>query len=227
MELEENKRLFPIVVGSKITEQSTSFQAQEMLLCSSCEKKLNKDGEKYFFTLYDELNRADKVKSIFKDIAPIMGNLDSQCYNAQNLNINFTTLTYFALSIFWRGAVCNWKLLRQSTKGIQLGPYQEPIREFLMDQKHYPKNVFLTMWISDSPPKGNYFTFPYSTKEDGYHLHKFIVSNIYFVMAVGNKVPNYFQHLCLYSSPLHPILVSNVVYKVMTNNIKTLYHMMN
>ena len=63
-------------------------------------------------------------------------------------NIDHDKLMYFALSVFWRGAVKVWNRGGDTTDLLDLGQYEEPIRLFLLGKAPVPKDVVVvaSLW---------------------------------------------------------------------------------
>ncbi|PYR95640.1 MAG: hypothetical protein DMF84_00180, partial [Acidobacteria bacterium] len=52
--------------------------------------------------------------------------------------IDAARLAYFGVSVFWRASVHDWVLMRRRPKRLELGPYEEPLRLFLMGLAGFP-----------------------------------------------------------------------------------------
>src|SRR5208282_3621628 len=57
-------------------------------------------------------------------------------------------LIYFGMSVFWRAAAHEWNVLGKDYK-ISLGPYEEPIRRYLLGETAFPGKVTLSVRVSD------------------------------------------------------------------------------
>jgi len=121
------------VTATKILQISWQFHAH--LLCRSCEDRLNKGGETWVlkhmarqiprpqFLLFDLLNESALCEA----------DDDGRVYASAELpQIDTAKLAYFALSMFWRTTIHEWKGIDGFTRRLSLGSYAEPVRQFLL-----------------------------------------------------------------------------------------------
>ena len=96
-------------------------------------------------------------------------------------------LVYFGLSVIWRAGVNRWSDDHR-TINIDLGPYLEPLRLFLLDETPFPRSMLLAVRVSsltDYVPSVNY---PESRREAICRYHGFGVLGVYFVLFVGKQI---------------------------------------
>jgi hypothetical protein len=69
-------------------------------------------------------------------------------------SLDMDKIVYFAVSVFWRGAVHQWtSSLRSEAPDVHLCAYEEPIRQFLLGTSPLPDDVALTVFVC---PNGAY-----------------------------------------------------------------------
>jgi hypothetical protein len=228
LEQEDGKINHPILASKSpqqkhALEHPISFQARDYVLCRECENKFNKNGETYFLSLYNEETKSFRIKDDLSRLKPKLSNQESSVYSNKLHKLSYEQLTYFALSIFWRGSVNKWQINRKPIERIYLNIYQETIRKFLNDTTTYPDHVYLSLWISTTKREGDYFRFPYSTKASNFYFHQFLVSNLLFTLSVGKNTPESLRKFCLYSSEEHPIVLSSTVDVILLKFFKVLF----
>jgi hypothetical protein len=127
-----------------------SAQYRDYVFCEECEDRLNKHGEKWVlantpksyggkFPLHDSL----------EPLKPILYGERINVYDVSGVSgFDMQKLVYFGTSIFWRAAVHDWKTSAgQEAPKVNLGPYKESMREFLLGITSFPKDLVLAIDI--------------------------------------------------------------------------------
>lgn len=153
------------------------------------------------FPLYDGLTK----------YAPEWVDGDVILYSAaKNPEIDVDKLTHFAMGIFWKASVHSWSGQSRDPR-IELGPYSEAIRRWLRGETSFPAHIVLLMTVS--VPLRAQFTFntPHEGKRQGWRSYFLHVPGVLFILDVGRQVLAEMGLLCLYQSPIHPIVVSESI----------------
>jgi hypothetical protein len=90
----------------------TSKQIKTRLLCSECEQRFSKHGETWVLARCLQADGSFPLAALLASRLPDVSLPTSPTrvyYAAAIPEINIMALTYFAASIFWRGAVHPWK----------------------------------------------------------------------------------------------------------------------
>jgi hypothetical protein len=175
------------------------------LLCRECERRFDEGGEKWTLANY---YRGDsfRLKETLLSSQPIVPFDGGALYTgAGNARIDMDRLCYFAASVFWRGACQKWTILGEDVH-IQLGPYEEPLRKFLLDAAPFPERMALVIRVysetafnaTASPPR-------FEFNGNGFHQYGFNVPGIEFRLAVGSKIPPEYYELCPIRCPDRPL----------------------
>jgi hypothetical protein len=110
-------------------------------------------------------------------------------------------LVYFGASVFWRAAVCEWKLSSELIH-IRLGGYAEELRRYLLDEATFPRDVVLHIGVSALPGTLDASLHPKSSRtKTGIDRHRFIIPGMYFTMLAGSKITDNERFLCAAHSP--------------------------
>lgn len=184
----------------------TSKQVTGFVLCSACEQLLNTNGEDWMipqlstvqkFPLYQELT----------SIAPEASWEDTTAYAASKLEtIRVDLLAHFALGIFWKAAVHDWQT-GQGTLRIQLGPYRNGLRDFLLGGP-FPKHTYLMTTLVPPALPTISARLPITHRSAQFPCHSFYVPGVEFTLTVGNRVPDFLVATCVVSNAARPIMVS-------------------
>jgi hypothetical protein len=105
--------------------------------------------------------------------------------------IDLSQLSYFALSVFWRASACPWDMLDHFAQ-INLGPYQEKLRRFLLGEEGFPEQAVLMVNVSTNPTPQLGAVFPYSNRANGVWQHRFSIPGMAFWLHLGtfrDKLP--------------------------------------
>jgi hypothetical protein len=69
-----------------------------------------------------------------------------------------------------------------------LGPYETPIREFLLGECRFPNGVALIVRIASSKVYTGGVMLPTCRPENGWHGHKFVIPGIDFTLHLGSRI---------------------------------------
>jgi hypothetical protein len=98
-----------------------------------------------------------------------------------------TFLIYFAMSVFWRAGAHTWAFGGEEIH-IELGPYEEPMRKFLLGEQGFPNDMALYVRVIADDLLLSTSRLPGSEKRNGVHLHDFSVPGINFDLFVGKQL---------------------------------------
>jgi hypothetical protein len=199
----------PVLVTQTITLQS-SKQVWSHLLCAECEDRFSKGGEQYAlsqvhngtdFPLLDRMNVAMPVQT-----GPSVG---VSLYSGTAMGIQADKLTYFALSIFWRGSAHRWSLPNGGAIWNSLGVYEPPIRDYLLGKGPYPPDlVLLVIACTDWQSQGNFYS-PATVVGNQIPSLGLLTRGIHFRLFLTNNLPAYIKKLCFATSPRHFIAMGS------------------
>jgi hypothetical protein len=190
----------------------TSRQLKRHLLCGPCEIRLNKGGENWVlrhclqndgrFLLAEKLAYAKPVMSAPEN--------STRIYSAALVpGIDVAQISYFAASIFWRGSIYPWN--DDGSIPVQLGPFQERFRRYLMGEEPFPKHACL--WVAVREGKGidRLTHVPMGARIGELHAYKFPMPGLAFTLLVSRNVPAKNRSICFDCGPGNPIIVTPVL----------------
>jgi hypothetical protein len=193
----------PIVITPDIIIESDR-QIQDYVFCESCEDVFNKRGETWVLPLLAQLNAPFPLCDMLAKQALSQVHGEAKIYaTALNPEIQADKLIHFGMGIFFKAAVYSWSGTR-TEPWINLGPYTELIRRFLLGEIAFPARMCLTAAVLPSPTRAIGFCQPYRDSTEGKFSYRFHACGIQFV---GNKVTSEDRSGCFASNPAHPMIV--------------------
>jgi hypothetical protein len=97
-------------------------------------------------------------------------------------------LVYFALSMFWRASAHTWRNVSGFMEGIELGPFEESIRRFLLGNEFPADTVILvSVWPTRDILPAAYT--PRRGRAHGYHCFNFLIPGLEFKLLTGRQIP--------------------------------------
>jgi hypothetical protein len=190
----------------------TSRQFQKHLLCCDCEDRLNKGGEAYVlkhmarqvpspeFPLYDLLT----------DEMICDADEDCRVYDTSGvLEVDTAKLAHFALGVVWKTSVTDWVGVDAFSRRLCFGPYEDPIRRFLLGEAPFPKHCFVHVYVwpeKSSVVYGTYLPRLHTARQS--HVYSYYIPGVTFVVHVGKGVKQERRELCCFSNERKPIAAS-------------------
>ena len=162
-----------VVVASDKT-YPTSLEIREHLLCSACEEVLGK-AERGFSQLFIQHDGSFPLRDRLIDAPTLAEDEYSTVKSGSALrDEQLKMLTYFALSVFWRGSVGTWEYGgRKPKKNCLGGKYEEMLRRYLLGKADIPDSMSLMVMVSKRPAPILFIHVPISSRNHGYHMHRF------------------------------------------------------
>jgi hypothetical protein len=189
----------PVLITKNVS-MATSKQIKDYVLCAECEERFNKFGENWVLA-----NMARPEGFLMQDAVtaakPIASNENFACYSGAAIPaIDMEALVYFALSVFWRASAHTWKNVSGYMEGIELGPFEETIRRFLLGEQ-FPDNtvVLVSVWPTKDVLLAAYT--PRRGKAPGCHCFNFLIPGLEFKLMTGKGIPEDLRAMCSYASP--------------------------
>lgn len=200
----------PVALSNNELVQS-STQLSDYLLCSDCEQKFSKNGESWVLAnIPRNYEEQFPILNALNAETPILEEGGTKVYaGAKVKRLDMEKIVYFAMSVFWRGAVHVWKSsLHSEAPDVNLCAYEEPIRQFLLGASPLSDDVAVTVYVC---PKGsilNAVLFPWDEHLPDCSRYVFYISGLGFVLHFADKLAPQFKATCAYHSPDKVVIVS-------------------
>lgn len=200
----------PVLISANQYRQ-LAVQGRAYLLCNHCESRLDQGGESWMlhhcsrgrgrFRLRDLLG---KQQPLAVDRDPLGLDRDILIYRVDETIARH--LTYFATSVFWRGAVREWPIGRDSTELLELGPFEEPMRLYLLGLCQFPSRIAISVFVSNRPHPPLASAYPRTFKDEhGMRFHRFYIPGLMFTLYAGNSAATV-EFMSVTTAPVHPVL---------------------
>jgi len=197
-----------LLTGSKPVQ--TSWQMTAHLLCQDCEQSLSKNGETWVlkhclrkegFSLASIL--ASRVPDVSSEGTP------TRLYYASRIpEIDASALAYFAASMFWRASIHPWK--DDGTIPVELGPFREQFRLYLMGQGFFPTDCSLWLAIREGKEIDRLTYAPIGSRVGNFHVYRFPMPGLAFSLIVSKNIPDAHREKCFVHGPGNPIFVNPI-----------------
>lgn len=193
----------PVLVTSRIS-LTTSRQITGRVLCAECEERFSKLGEAWVLA---NMARPEgfRIQEALASTKPIGASEEFACYSSAVIpEIKMDALVYFALSIFWRASAHTWRNVSGLMEGIDLGPFEERIRRFLLGDT-FPTDIVIlvSVWPTKDVLPAAYT--PRRGRAPGCHAFNFLIPGLEFRLLAGKQIPEGLRAICSYTSAEKPI----------------------
>jgi len=194
----------------------TSRQVRDHLLCSSCEDLFNRSGERWVLGQYYN-GKTFILHDTLSSMTPVLHDGDVRCYAAAgNPHIDFASLAYFAISVFWRSAVHRWPVPGGRLVPIDLGSYEDELRLFLLGTAGFPSEAVIIVCVTATPEPPLAAYAPLRGREREYHYYRFTIPGMAFTLCIGRRIPAVVRKLCILRSP------GNLIFMAQTDDTRIL-----
>ncbi len=196
----------PVVTDRNIALQ-TSRQMKDELLCHECDNRFGQKGENWVqanmyttegFPIRDALGGAPPAYEIPEHAIYSVSDIPA---------IDMEQVGYFALSFFWRAAVHSWTTTGSASQLLELGPYEEDMRRYLLAEAAFPKDMVLlvAVWFRNTPPRFVITPVEYRNapgEKRDFRKYTAYVPGISLDLLVGKRIPRSLRERCSYESRL-------------------------
>lgn len=199
------------VVMTRAVSKTSSSQLVARLLCSTCEDRFNRNGERYALSWFRPRKIADGDFPLLERLRlalPIQSSPALSAYAANRVGIDTERFGYFAFSILWRAAVHGWRMPDgRLTQKIELSEFEKPLRAYLLSQAELPPEFVLIFTVCcDQESRGSFY--PPALKQNAvFPSYGLLVQGVHFNIVVGHALPLDLRNLCCMRSVQRPIFL--------------------
>lgn len=199
----------PWVLTKKTAVQS-SKQETAYLLCQDCEQRFNENGERWVLKHCLRKDGKSRLADILAAKKPVAWSDTTKLYYAHDVpEINISALAYFAASIFWRGSIHPWNY--NGSFPVTLGPFQEPFRQYLMEEQAFPKDCSLFVVVREGKEVDRLTFPPTGGRRGNFHLFNFPMPGLAFTLITSKNIPIRYREKCFVHGSGNPIIAGNVI----------------
>lgn len=192
--LSESGNRHPLVITGRSAYQ-TSRQAVDYLLCFVCEQRFRERGEDWVLARSYRGPGDFRFRDILRQHEGLSLTPQGTIYATANIPaFDLEKVVYFAASVFWRAAVHKWRRDDYEEK-FELGPYEEPLRVFLLEDGSFPDGLVLRLWISSFEDRYCAVChLPERGRKGGVRSYQFAIPGMTFEMMAGSHMsPVHYQ----------------------------------
>jgi hypothetical protein len=186
-----------IVMTPKVT-LATPRQLWAHLLCTQCERRLNKFGETSVLRWLDNGNTFPLLDRMQVSI-PVKREKGVVTFSGSAIGVDTAPFAYFALALLFKGSIHRWPTVEGQTTSVELGQFQGLIRKFLLGGP-FPDNVYVVVAVcEDVGSRGTVYA-PSPLAETRDRTFWFLTRGLWFhVIADADSSPSW-GALCCYRS---------------------------
>lgn len=190
----------PVLVNQQVSLAS-SEQAKAHFLCARCERRFNDCGEDWVLKNCWHNDSEFPLRSALLAAPPSpLSSKGFTIYEGASIpEVEADQLAYFGASIFWRGAARNWVFMKRHPTRLELGPYAEQLRCYLLDEAPFPEDAVLVVVVSSGMEamRNMVIVFPFfKNRHAGFRQYRFTVPGITYQLFVGKGLPKDMRGLC-------------------------------
>ncbi len=208
-----------LVVITREIVTHTDSQVWAHLLCNSCEGKFAK-AESWALRHCNRGSGAFRLLDMVEAL-PVLSEINGTKLVAAAGVPEFDAelLGYFAMSVFWRSSVHNWMSHRTSIK-IELGPYEDPLRGYLLGDGPLPDGMFLHVEVIEKRNPLQLASTPAVRNKGRFRYFDFRIPGLRFRLYVGKAVPDSIMATCILRAKEQFLFIRN------TEDVRPLHKLM-
>jgi hypothetical protein len=193
-------------------------------LCLECEDRFNQHGEKWVLENGYRLNAPSKLHAMLSGASPLPNHAGGTVHaGAEIPGLDTRRLAYFGASVFWRASATAWQHTGRNVPLIDLGPYRERLRRYLLGDGEFPDDVVLWVAVCRAPLPPPVMSFPSGGRNrEGIHFYTFDIPGLSFALHVGKQIPMRSRELCTVRSP-QKIVFFTPVEEIIARNAAQLF----
>ncbi len=199
----------PIVMTPDLVMQ-TSRQVRDYVLCTKCEDRFSKGGEKYItkllwrrkgFPLLDKLRLALPIEKESSHIA----------FSGTQVGVDTEKLAYYALSIVWRCAVHEWKTLGNQKTSIDLLEGLEEIRRYLLGETGVPPSVGVVVTVCTDIYSQTHVLAPTMLRDPTKDIliYPMLIRGLHLQVVIAKQGIGPFSEICCFHSQAKKLFVAD------------------
>ena len=184
------------MTAKRIETSSRQITAHE--LCWDCEQLFSANGEHYMSGQVFQGSEFPLLNRL-KYAMPDWEQTDHTAFSGVACGIDMEKLVYFGASVLWRASLRRWAIGNGQTTAIDLGIYQEQLRQYLHNKAPFPNGAVIATICTDFASQGLFFS-PCVIRDGllaGYAVN---LLGVYYRFFFGPGVPADFnRYSCVHS----------------------------
>jgi hypothetical protein len=187
---------------------ATPRQLWAHLLCQGCEDRLNRMGENVVLQWLDD-NHGFRLLEWMQRSCIVKDEGGVVTFSARDMGIDTEPFAHFGLGLLWKAAVRQWSTAEGQTTSINLGPYEEIIRRYLLGEAGLPDGVYVVLAVcEDKGSRGMVFA-PTLVNEAHHQMFSILVRGLWFHIIVDKNAKPGNKDVCCVRSEKKVIHLEN------------------
>lgn len=191
--------------------RATSKQTWDYVLCSECERRFAERGEDYVLKLVADCRTGTcPLLDLLNRSTPFFSGRIFRGYSGKELGVDTAKLVYFALSYIWRAAVRVWPspVRPYRSTRLELGPWAERFRFFLLGEKPLPREIAVWLVVGDDRETQSGCSIPSPAGKHPPYAYGFWALGLSYRIVLGCGIPDVvMRSSCL--QPERPLWVAD------------------
>lgn len=163
-----------------------------------------------------------RLEALLQQKPPLVSDQDKFRFHlaADVPEIDVRALSYFAMSVFWRGSIYPWNT--DGSIPVPLGPYGERVRRYLLCHAAFPEDLALHVYVRDAKNLPKLLLEPTGGRFNGAWAYRFVVPGMMFVLYVGKAISAMLRQYCFVNGEANPLVVTTVHEPFLENLVRHL-----
>ncbi len=197
-----------LVVASRKSIGFSDKQISDYMLCGKCEQRFG-DVEDWVSRQCLQDDGSFPLRDAVVGQPLLCDDPDLGAISGRAAQIDADRYVYFASSILWRAGAHVWR------KGpdritIDLGPYEQQLRLYLLGQRSFPTDIVIGMFVAvKADTKDQFAVTPVRLSAPDYHHYELIIPGIQFSIMIGQRIPKEARGACVLRSDEKLVFLSD------------------
>jgi len=198
---------------------SKERQVKSHLLCFDCEQRFDSNGEAEVLHWINpkgkQFRLAERLAvALPRHFTPEDRDQSALRFSGDDIGVNMDKFAYFAISIVWRGAVCDWTMPDGTLRPHDAsGGFLEPMRLYLLGLLPLPQDTSVIVIVGSDGESRKVWTTPQTDVEAGCLNFRFLTFGVMFRVMMGFGQSQYFRDYSC-TSPLKCIFYGNMKHRM-------------
>jgi hypothetical protein len=182
--------------GTRFGSGRLEREIKDLLLCSGCERLLDKGGESYVLSHIAAKVKGDSpLHRALRLALPRASYPDVSRFSGDDLGIDMNKFAHFALGIVWRATTHDWTMPDGTILPRQvIGDFEPPIRSYLLGGSFPPDTSVIVIVCSDDESRRTWTT-PTIMIEANCLNFRFLARGVFFRVMMGYQLSDAFREM--------------------------------
>jgi hypothetical protein len=207
-----------VITNKRVIQTSRHITAHAF--CADCEDVFDKGGEAWVLDKLATL-KAFPLRDMVLAAPPVVDEPNLKGFYGDSIpGFQTEKLVHLAMGIFWKAAARTWNVIDGPLPRLELGPYKEPIRRFVLGELSFPQHMYLVTFLDSGTPPLIATNAPRRYQGKGCHVFGFYMNGLAYWLFVGKSAHAEVGGCCFSTAPGHPIFVISDAAQLMLGGLQ-------